>query len=244
MPIDLNRLFGIAQRAIGGYNTGGIGGAIGGAIGLPPGTIPPGFLGGGGQISLPASGSASAANARNAAIAAALQAAGNKPVGNGVWLQPSGNCFTLGATGVPQAVACPVTDPGAPWGGGGGDFGGGGAGGSFGPPQLPPATGGTCATAPYGMGISIVETPTYKAVSERRPGYVTVTLPFAVGGYPCGSRVQMLKEVAVKFGLYKSRRRPVLTYADMKCIRKAERVETKLKNLTTRHTDYRVVKKK
>ena len=156
------------------------------------------------------------------------------------------------ATGL-KPVACPGgggpnTGGGEPWNPGGGDFGGGGAGGSFGPElpvPVPPVTGGgTCAPMPYGMGgVSIVETPTYVGRVQPRPGYVTVTLPFAVAGYQCGARVQMLKEVAQKFGLWKRKPRPVLTHADMKCLRKAERVENKLKTLTTRHTDFKVVKK-
>lgn len=249
MPIDLREILQRAGGAITGWNTGGLTGAVGGALGLPPGTFPPGFIGGGGGggIGIPGGGNTGASQtAARMALEAALRAAGNRPIGNGIWQQPAGNCFIIGPNGVPQATTCPanaLVDPGSPWGGG--DFGGGGAGGSFGPPMPPvPASGGSCATAPYGMGLSIVETPTYNAVAARRPGYVTVTLPFAVGGYSCGQRVQMLKEVAQKFGLYKSRRRPVLTYADMKCLRKAERVESKLKTLTTRHTDYRVVKKK
>lgn len=249
MPVDLNDILRRAGGAITGWQTGGLGGAVGGAFGFPPGTFPPVYgpgTGIGAIPGMPTGGTAPVSPVRQA-VEAALRAAGATYLGNGIWKQKSGTCVTLAANGAPQAVACPpgaFTDPGAPWGGGGGDFGGGGAGGDWNPPA-PPTGGGTgsCGVGPFGS-VSIVEKPTYVGVAQKRKGYVTVTLPYAVGGYSCGERVQMLRELAIKFGLYKPRRRPVLTYADMKCIRKAERVENKLKTLTTRHTDYRVVKKK
>lgn len=256
MPIDWNKIFKGLGGALSGWNTGGLGGAVGGALGLPPGTFPPIYGPGTGIGSgVPGAGGMPGSNpAARAAIEATLTAAGGQRLTGSsagtVFRMPNGNCVVASMSGQIIPVICPPgtapTDDIGP--GGGGDFGGGGAGGDWGPPPPLPAppgsTGGTCSPMPYGMGVSIVETPVYNTVAARKPGYVTVTLPFAVGGYQCGQKVHMLKEVAQKFGLYKPRRRPVLTYADLKCVRKAERVENKLKALTTRHTDYRVVKKK
>lgn len=261
MPLTINDIIGIGRGAAEGYRGGGgIGGAIAGGLGnVPWGSLfPPGSggstewtqgPGGTWRPSIPInSGGSNAAPIRDQTMAR-LVGMGGQSLGPWQVRLPTGRCIQVTPTGGLQDMQCP-----------GGGFGGGGAGGSWGdgngpndnPPPFPapgfpmPAPGGSgsCTPAPYGMGLSIVESPTYEARVASRPGYVTVTLPFAIGSYGCGQKVQMLKEVARKFGLWKPRAKPVLTAGDMKALRKAERVENKLKTLTTRHTDFRVVKKR
>lgn len=261
MPITINDLIGIGRGAAEGYRGGGgIGGAIsGGAAAIPWESIfPPGSggtstwtTGPGGvfQPAIPINNGGNTSPIRDQVMARLAQG-GAQALGPWQMRLPTGQCVQVGLTGGLSTIPCP-----------GGGFGGGGAGGSWGtgngstdnPPPLPapggfpmpaPGGGGSCSPAPYGMGLSIVEAPTYEARVASRPGYVTVTLPFAIGSYACGQKVQMLKEVARKFGLWKPRAKPVLTAGDMKALRKAERVENKLKTLTTRHTDFRVVKKR
>lgn len=125
--------------------------------------------------------------------------------------------------------------------GGGGRFGGSGAGGSFGPnlPVVPaPRSGGNGASVVRGLDtsmISIASAPELQTVARRVPGKVTVTLPYPAFGFPAGARVQVLKPIASKLGLYRSRPKPLLTAGDVKTLRKADRIEQKLVRTTRKH---------
>ena len=123
--------------------------------------------------------------------------------------------------------------------GGGGGFGGAGAGGTFG--ALP--TGGVTRAGVDLSSVAIAMAPTMRTVVMPRPGFVTVTLPFQAFGFPAGSKVQMLKEVAVKLRLHKRKRKPLLSAGDLDALRRAARVERKLVGLTNKHTDFRCVSK-
>lgn len=125
--------------------------------------------------------------------------------------------------------------------GGGGGFGGAGAGATFGP-AIRPAGGVTRAGIDLST-VTIAMAPLMRTVVMPRPGFVTVTLPFQAFGFPAGSKVQMLKEVAVKLRLHKRKRKPLLSAGDLDALRRAARVERKLVGLTNKHTDFRCVSK-
>lgn len=128
--------------------------------------------------------------------------------------------------------------------GGGGGFGGAGAGGRFGPPArgLPAAGGVTVRGIDVSSG-AVAMVPATRTVVMPRPGFVTVTLPIQMFGFAAGSKIQMMKEIAVKFGLWKRPRKPLLSAGDLDALRRATRVERKLVGLTDRHTDFKCVSK-
>ena len=129
--------------------------------------------------------------------------------------------------------------------GGGGRFGGGGAGATFGPParRLPAAGGGVTFRGVDVSAGAIAVVPVTRTVIMPRPGFVTVTLPVQMFGFAAGSKIQMVKELAMKFGLHKRRRKPLLSAGDLDALRRAKRTEGKLIRLTNQHTDFRCVSK-
>ncbi len=119
-----------------------------------------------------------------------------------------------------------------PFAGGGGDFRGGGAGGSFGAAALPsiqfPTNGGLAAT---GLPIAPVIQAQSSLCFRAPKGYVVVEI---VGSNGVPVKVAMWRPLAISLKLFKRRPRPLLSAADGKAIRRAERVEKKLKRLASR----------
>lgn len=166
--------------------------------------------------------------------------------GGGVTRQPSpgfggGQFGGMGGTGT--GFNFPINIQPAPSDGG---FGGSGAGGSFGPPPFPPPSNGAMLPGAKTGGVmpnSIVAARQVHTVTKPVPGMVTVTLPFAIGAFQAGEKVQMLREFAIRHRLWKPKKKPVLTAGDVATVRKADRVQNKLVRLTRKHTDFNCVSK-
>lgn len=197
-------LIGDLIGAVGGGTA--IGGAIGSiipGIGTAAGAAIGGFLGGsggggGGGAQLPFNPD-NPANLSEAELAAALEAIRNQ----------------YGPGGLS---------------GGGGNFGGGGAGGSFAP------TGDACfSTALAPCAVKPMQQQRLRAphgyvivtITPNHPAYsAAVSSGLAMIG-PDGAKIAMKKEVARKEGLWRPRRKPLMTGGDMNTIRKANRLRKK-----------------
>ena len=92
-------------------------------------------------------------------------------------------------------------------------------------------------------GAKIAQAPLMRTCVAHRPGFVTVTLPWQAFGFAAGAKVQMIREIAIKLGLHKRTRKPLLSAGDLDALRKADRVSRKLVGLTSKHTDFKCVSK-
>lgn len=118
----------------------------------------------------------------------------------------------------------------------------------IGPPPLPePLPGGYMPSAPYDPSSALlgpaITAPRYVQRVQPQSGYVTVTMPWTIGAAQAGTKWQMRKDAARALGLWHRKPRPLFTAGDAKTLRKADRLEKKLTRLTSRHTDYRCIKK-
>lgn len=86
-------------------------------------------------------------------------------------------------------------------------------------------------------GRPIVTGVSYQTRTKAPKGYVTVVNPNT------GEKVAMLRDVAIRLGYYKPRRKPYLSYADMKSLRKAESVKRKVQRAAAK-ADFVTRKKK
>ena len=78
-----------------------------------------------------------------------------------------------------------------------------------------------------GEPLTITKQPMVEQRLKAPPGYVIVTLPAAFGG----GKTAMLKPLARKAGLYKPRKKPVISYAEGQAIKRAARAKNKVKKL-------------
>ena len=101
-------------------------------------------------------------------------------------------------------------------------------------PTAPAPSGGSGVQVPPGAkgmvdeyGRPIVTGFELQTRAKAPKGYVVVTNP------ETGMKVAMLREVAIKLKYYKPRKKPYISYSDMKALRKAESVKKKVNRAAT-----------